>query len=161
MSIGELCKRAVVVATRYETARNVARRMKEYGVGTVVVVDEKPGAGRRPVGIVTDRDLVLRVLAVPGIDADACIVGSIMSPHLMSASEGEDVDPVITRMRENGIRRMPVVNRGGGLEGIIAYDDLFAFLVEREAGLARVVHNEEVSERRRLSTSSTGPASGY
>lgn len=157
MTVGELCNRTVVVAVREETVRDVARRMKDFGVGTVVVVDEKARVGRTPVGIVTDRDLVLRILAVPGIDADSCSVASIMSADLICASEGESADRVISRMRENGIRRIPVVNRDGGLEGIIAYDDLFEFLAEQEAGLNRVVHNENAFERDRVAAASLDP----
>ncbi len=149
MTAGEFCNRTVVVATPAETARDVARRMKEFGVGTVVVVEEKPTVGRVPVGIVTDRDLVLRVLARAQIDADSCRVSSVMSADLVRARDDEDVDRVLARMRERGIRRIPVVNARGGLEGIIAYDDLAELLIELAGDLVRIVRNEQALERRR------------
>ncbi len=144
---GELCNRTVVIARRNETVRDIAQRMLDHHVGSVVVVDEVDGR-RVPVGIVTDRDIVLAVVA-GGRDARSTPIEEVMSPDLVKAWEDDDVADALKRMRSCGIRRLPVVNDDEGLEGIIAFDDVLEFLAEQIEDLATLLSREQRRERER------------
>ena len=87
--------------------------MREHHVGGLVVVKEKSGK-RVPVGIVTDRDLVIEVIA-EGVDMGDISVGDIMSDQLVTAREGDDLLETIKMMRARGIRRLPVIDDDGAL----------------------------------------------
>ena len=134
MSISEFCTHNVVCATRHTTALEAARLMRHHHVGDVVIVDESDGV-RRPIGIVTDRDLVVEVMA-GGVDPNAIKVGelALRSPVIVegSASYAETV----RLMAVNGVRRMPVVGPGGALLGIITLDDMLRQLSSPLAALA-------------------------
>ena len=144
---GELCNRTVVIARRNETVRDIAQRMLDHHVGSVVVEDEVDGR-RVPVGIVTDRDIVLAVVA-GGRDARSTPIEEVMSPDLVKAWEDDDVADALKRMRSCGIRRLPVVNDDEGLEGIIAFDDVLEFLAEQIEDLATLLSREQRRERER------------
>ena len=122
MTVGEICNRDVVVVRRDEPVTEAARRMREHHVGDLVVVDEKPG-GRVPVGILTDRDLVIEVIA-KGVDLDT-----------------------IKIMRAKGVRRVPVVSRNKTLAGILAVDDLLDLYSEQIADLTALIAREQKRER--------------
>ena len=144
MSISEFCNREVVFATREMSIPEVAQLMRRHHVGDVVVVDEINGK-RVPVGIVTDRDIVIQIIA-PSLDINNFSVGDIMSPHLVSVQEKEGVFETIRLMRTKGIRRIPVVNQEGGLEGIVTADDLLDLLAEEMSELAKVAPREQERE---------------
>jgi CBS domain-containing protein len=148
MAIGEICNREVVVATRDTPVAEVARLMREHHVGDVVVVMEE-GGQRTPLGIVTDRDVVVEVVA-PGLDPDMLTAGEIMAPDLATVQESTGVCEAIRYMRDKGVRRMPVVSYDGGLAGILTLDDLLELLAEELGALARLVereHDREVKTR--------------
>ncbi len=144
MAIGEFCNREVVFATREMSLPEAAQLMREYHVGDLVVVDEVDGK-RVPVGIVTDRDMVIEVIA-KSLDPDEFSVGDIMSPQLVSVQEKEGVFETIRLMRSKGIRRIPVVNQEGGLAGIVSADDILDLLAEEMAELAKVAPREQERE---------------
>jgi CBS domain-containing protein len=144
MSIGELCNRDVAFAMRETTIAAAAKLMRHYHVGSLVVVDEK--AGRRvPVGIITGRDIVVEVVAT-GLDAGTITVGDIMVHEIVTAPESMGVMETIQLMRVKGVRRLPVVDAGGGLAGIVTVDDLLDVLAEELSELARIVVREQVRE---------------
>ncbi|MBV5316904.1 MAG: CBS domain-containing protein [Desulfobulbaceae bacterium] len=150
MPIGEFCNREVVFATRKTTVLEAAQLMRRYHVGDLVVVDEVDGK-RVPVGIVTDRDIVIEVVAKVA-SAENCAVENIMSAQLVSVEEKEGVIATIRLMRVHGIRRIPVVNGNGGLVGIVSVDDLLDLLAEEMAELAKVSPREQSREvRNRIS----------
>jgi CBS domain-containing protein len=144
MSISEFCNREVVFATREMSLPEAARLMREYHVGALVVVDEVNGK-RVPVGIVTDRDIVIEVIS-QSLDLDDFSVGDIMGPQLVSVQEKDGVFETIRLMRTKGIRRIPVVNQEGGLVGIISAEDILDLLAEEMAELARVAPREQERE---------------
>lgn len=144
MAIGKLCVREVAVANRNTTVYDAARVMRQFHVGDLVVVDDSEGAAR-PVGIVTDRDIVLSVVAT-GLDPAVFTLGDLVVKDLVSARDDEGVFEVIQRMRSHGIRRMPVVDREGGLVGIISVDDLVQLLAEEMAELGKVIAREQAEE---------------
>jgi CBS domain-containing protein len=146
MLIGEACNREVVVTTRDTVIVQAARLMREHHVGNLVVVEERDGQ-RFPVGIVTDRDIVVEVVA-ENVALDALTVGDIMSAELLTAQEEDSVWIVLERMRARGVRRIPVVNAKGVLVGIMAMDDLLGLLSEELASLARLIKSEQMHEAR-------------
>lgn len=147
MPISDLCTRDVVFATRATAVVAAAQLMRQHHVGDLVVVDERAGA-RVPVGILTDRDLVVEVLA-EGVPVDTVTIGDIMSADLVTANETDGVYEVIQKMRAKGVRRMPIVNAGGELAGVIAVDDLLDLMAEEITSLVRVVSRERAREQTR------------
>jgi CBS domain-containing protein len=146
MSIGEFCNREVVFATRDNTVAQAAGLMRHHHVGDLVVVDEQPGR-RVPVGILTDRDLVVEILAKEVAIQDVT-VGDLMSADLVSARESDGVYETIQLMRSKGVRRLPVVDAKGGLVGIVSVDDLLELLAEEVSGLAKLSAREQQRERK-------------
>ena len=144
MPIGEFCNREVVFATRETSIPEAAQLMRQYHVGDLVVVDEVDGK-RVPVGIVTDRDMVIEIIS-QSLDFNEFSVGDIMSPQLVSVLETEGVFETIRLMRTKGIRRIPVVNQEGGLEGIVSADDILDLLAEEITELAKVAPRQQERE---------------
>jgi len=122
--------------------------MRDLHVGTLIVVDEHDGR-RLPVGLVTDRDLVVRVLTEDGRAAGAAAVGEVMTSNLVTAQEDDSLLDALKKMRSFGIRRLPVVNDGGGLEGILAFDDLVDLVAEELSDLSNLLAREQKRERER------------
>jgi len=144
MAIGEVCNREVVYATRDTTVQAAARLMRHYHVGSLVVVDEMDGK-RIPVGIVTDRDIVIEVDATE-LDPQVITVGDIMAPELVTVPESEGILETLEVMRFKGVRRMPVTGGDGALAGIITADDLLGVLAEELVDLSRIVSKEQARE---------------
>jgi len=144
MPVGELCIRQVVVTPRKTSVLEAAKLMRQYHVGDIVVTDEIAGR-RAPVGIVTDRDIVLEVLAQE-LDATSLSAGDIMSSDLITVRENEGVFQTIQLMRAKGARRAPVVNSEGALVGIVSVDDLVELLAEELSQLAKLIAREQKLE---------------
>jgi CBS domain-containing protein len=100
------------------------------------------------VGIVTDRDLVVKVLAGER-DPLATTAGEIMGGELITAGERNTVHEVAELMRFKGVRRVPVVDEDGALLGIVTLDDLLTVIGEELSLLARVLSREQAQEERR------------
>ncbi len=146
MLVGEACNREVVVVAK-DAATDVAiGLMREYHVGDVVVVEDRLGQ-KIPVGILTDRDVVIELLA-EGVDLDAVSVGDIMSYELHVAREGDGLTNTIKTMKQKGVRRLPVVNDQGGLVGILTLDDIIEIMAELLDDLAAVVKKEQKREKK-------------
>ena len=137
LDAGELCNRQVVIATADEPIVAAARRMRDHRVGCLVIVEGEPGQ-RRPIGILTDRDIVVYAVAEGGALAERT-VRVCMNPNLVTAREREGLLEVIRRMRAHGIRRIPVVDEGGWLQGILSVDDVLDVLAEEVDDLAAVL----------------------
>ena len=146
MIIGELCNRDVVIIEPNESIDTAAQLMRRHHTGDLIVVDNQKN--RKPVGIVTDRDLVIEVLAV-SLDYSKLSVGDIMSDQLATASELESLTDVLQRMSDKGVRRMPVVNELGRIEGIFTLDDFIDVLSDQTRLAASLIRNEQVKERDR------------
>ena len=147
MNAGEICNREVIIVKRENTIQEAAELMRKYHVGDVVVVEEREGM-RLPVGILTDRDIVVAIVA-RDLKADEIAVGDAMSTDLLTAGEDDEILETIKRMRGKGVRRIPVVNSAGGLEGIIAVDDLVDLLAEQLTDLVDLISTEQRLERRK------------
>jgi CBS domain-containing protein len=145
VAIGEICSREVVFAGRNDSVTQAAKLMRENHVGCLVVADQDAGK-RVPVGMLTDRDITVGVVA-PGLDADAILVGDVMSTELLSVREDAGIAETVELMRVRGIRRLPVTDADGVLVGLIAADDILSLLAEEIAGLAGMISREEKRER--------------
>ncbi len=145
MNVGEVCNREVVVMAKEGSIREAAQLMREFHVGDIVVVEER-NRQRYPVGILTDRDVVVEILAID-VDADAVDVGDAMSFDLLTAREDDSVWDTVKRMRSRGVRRMPVVDERGVLTGILAMDDLIEMFAEQLTDVAALIAHEQKRER--------------
>ena len=146
MEVGKLCTVDTICCTRDESVQGAAFLMRKHHVCDIVDVDEADGVPV-PSGIVTDRDIVVSVVAL-GLDPNGLQVGDIMTDDLLTADEHDDVTVTIERMRLRGIRRVPVVGEGGRLAGIVSADDLLGFLAEEMEDLARISPYQQQHERR-------------
>lgn len=104
-----------------ETAQTAANLMKEHGVGMVLVLHDADS--RRLLGVVTDRDICTRVVA-RGLDPRFESVNDVMTEDLVTCSPTDSIDRVLTLMKKNHVRRLPVLAKGDRLVGVISADDL-------------------------------------
>lgn len=144
-TVGRLCDRAPVTVPASTTIVSAAKLMRDRHVGTLIVVDA--GKTRRPRGIVTDRDLVVGVLAFD-LDGTVFTVGDVMSRSLATLRETDGVEDAIKRMRSKGVRRLPVVRATGGLVGIVALDDLLGHLAAQLTHVVEAIGQERQREVR-------------
>jgi len=144
MPVSEICNREVVYAQRDNSTLEAAKLMRQHHVGDLVVVDDKAGA-KVPVGIITDRDLVVEIMSLE-LDPAAITVGDIMTPELAVVKEDTGLYEAIQYMRAIGVRRLPVVNDSGGLVGILTLDDMLELLAEEMSTLAKLVKHEQKNE---------------
>lgn len=120
--------------------------MRQYHVGDLVVVDLVEGK-RVPVGIVTDRDIVIEIIG-DSLSVDDFTVGDIMRQQLISVQEKDGVIETIRLMRAHGIRRIPVIDEEGGLAGIVSVDDMLDLLAGELTELAKVAPRAQAWEAR-------------
>ena len=132
MSVGEYCNRETIVVSREDSIREIVMLMRTRHVGDVIVVDEK-GEELVPVGIITDRDIAIEIIA-KDVDLDSVTAGDAMSSELVTTTEKCKLLDAITIMRNKGVRRMPVLNGRGGLVGIITVDDVLEVIAENYKG---------------------------
>ncbi len=144
MPIGEFCSREVVIAERDCSVLEASRLMRQHHVGTVVIVEPSDG-GIMPVGLVTDRDLVVEVMAAH-VDPEQLKVGEIMTVPLCTVRERDGVFETMRVMRERGVRRVPVTDDCSTLRGIVAIDDLIALLAEEMTEVAGLIAREQGRE---------------
>jgi len=144
MKAGEFCNRDVVTATRDLSVLEVARLMREHHVGSLVIIEEVEGHAR-PVGILTDRDIVIEVIA-KDIAVTGVTAGDVMTFSLLKVTEDENIFDVARRMRCRGVRRVPVITNAGELAGIIALDDLLGLLSQELSLLSTITTREAEQE---------------
>ena len=147
MNAGELCNRDVITITRDASIIDAAKLMRDHHVGCLVVVENREGQ-TEPVGILTDRDIVIEVIAEECGIADVS-VGDVMSYALLKVNEKETVFDTAQRMRARGVRRVPVIRDNGELAGILALDDILEMLSEELTLLARLTSREAEQEQKK------------
>jgi signal-transduction protein with cAMP-binding, CBS, and nucleotidyltransferase domain len=147
MRIADLCQRDIVTCDPAQSSDVLAAMMRECHVGDLIVVQQLDGR-QTPVGIITDRDLVLKVLA-PGLDPASVTASDLMNP-VSTITENELVYDAVWAMRRRGCRRLPVTDSQGGLVGLVSVDDLTQFLAEELTELARVSPLQRRLESERL-----------
>jgi CBS domain-containing protein len=133
MSLDRFCRKPLVTARPDKTVLEVAKEMEQLHVGSVIVVD----AEQKPVGLLTDRDVVCRVVA-KRLDPASVPVAEVMSRNVGTARANDLIDEVAFRMRQKGVRRMPVVDEQGRAVGMVTLDDLLV-LFSAELGQTAAV----------------------
>src|SRR5688572_23379241 len=128
MQLSEILTRDVETIRPDTSAREAAQRMRSMDVGSLPVCD-----GQQLLGIVTDRDLAIRVLA-EGRDPNATQVQEAMTPDVCYAFEDDDVRRAAEIMKDRQIRRLPVVNRDKKLVGIVAIGDIATHATDQLTG---------------------------
>jgi len=142
MKTSELSRKDVASVPASATLVAVSKLMRKGHVGSVVVTGE---GNSKPVGIVTDRDIVLEVVA-QGLDPTKLTAGDVMTTSPAVANPDDDVLWTLKTMRDRGVRRMPVVDASGDLAGIIAFDDVMQHVGTTLSDIAQVIGTERVVE---------------
>jgi CBS domain-containing protein len=157
MVIGDVCNRHVICAARETTVAAAAKLMRQHHVGDVIVVD-RVDAERMPIGIVTDRDIVVEVVAL-GVDPNAATIGDLMSwGELATVQESDSYVNTLRLMHDRGVRRIPVINAAGVLVGIISIDDILPRFAAELAELAELTARGRQREwKTRTSPMGTSP----
>ena len=145
MSVGQFCNRDTITARKEDSIVKAAKLMRSHHVGCVIVVEEDAHGADTPVGIITDRDLVIEILAKE-LDADKVTLGDIMSYELVTAHQDDRLWDTLQRMRVKGVRRVPVVDPHGALKGILTSDDLLEVLASEMNELAKLISREQLRE---------------
>jgi len=145
MPVGEFCNREVIIINREESVLEAAKLMREYHVGDVVVVEQR-GNDRVPVGILTDRDIVVELVARE-VDATTVSVGDAMSGELLAVKEDEQLTELIQQMKGKAVRRAPDVDSKGALLGIVTMDDMIELMAEQLTSLASLAEREQHNEQ--------------
>ena len=146
MLLKEFCTTDVAWCTRDTTVLEAARLMREKHLGDLIIVDD-PKDDFTPVGLITDRDIVVKVIGNE-LSASQTRVGDVMRTPLVTASDSEDSNAAIARMRQHGVRRLPVTGRHGKLVGIVTLDDLLKRLRSEVDSLLELIAKEQDQERR-------------
>jgi CBS domain-containing protein len=147
MTAGEYCNREVIVVETSESVRAAVNLMREHHVGDVVVVDREHGQPI-PRGILTDRDIVLEILA-EDVDLSKLNVGDVMSYELVTVNEDTSLVDGVALMHQKGVRRVPVVDYKGMLVGILTADDILELIAEQLSHLVGLIRREQSRERAR------------
>ena len=136
MNVGALVRRDPETVTPDTTCAEAARRMRDARVGSLVVTE-----ARRPLGVLTDRDLVTRVMAAGG-NPDALRVRDAMSERPIFVSESSDVAAALQLMRDLAVRRLPVVDESRELIGVVSLDDVILSLASHATAVADLIRKE-------------------
>jgi CBS domain-containing protein len=146
MLLKDVCVLDVVCCGRDTGIIEAARMMRKHHAGDLIVVDD-PNGERIPVGILTDRDIVVEVLGNE-LDVTKTTVAQVMSHMLVVAEASEDTAVAVERMHSHGVRRLPVVDRGGSLVGVFTLDDALKLHAARAAEFVEITVKGQTHERR-------------
>ena len=143
MTIGKMCNRVAVTIHRQATVEDAARLMRSQHVGDVIVVD--PADTRRPVGIITDRDIAISVVA-QGLAPSHTAVGSVMSAPVFTVRDDDGLVSALDQMSRRGVRRAPVVDRTDHLVGLVSVDDLVPLLARELSRIGALIQRDQAAE---------------
>lgn len=142
MKVGDICTRNVATVAEFEELMAAAQLMRKKHIGYLVVVEPNIADGTvTPVGVVTDRDIVVRVLAREA-DVRSLRVGDVMTRQPVLAKEDSSISAALHDMREIGVRRLPVVDHAGRLFGVLSLDDVLDALAEELMDVATSIRHE-------------------
>lgn len=147
MNVGEICQRETVTIRPQEDIFAAAKLMREKHVGFLVVVEPAVVDGTwHPVGVLTDRDIVITVVARE-VSPRSLRVEDVMTRKPLTAAADASLDSALADMRRIGVRRLPVVGDHGELYGVVSIDDVLARLTEQLQHVAGSVRSEQLVER--------------
>lgn len=144
LNVGNVASRVVVVAEPRTSVVRVAQLMRENHVGALIVIEDA-APRNRPIGIVTDRDLVIEVLAMD-VNPQTLTAADVMTANPQTVRDGEAIFEAVETMRRAGVRRLPVVDAENRLVGIVTFDDLVEVLAQELGGLAGTIRREQRAE---------------
>ena len=144
MNVSRIYTRSLIAAQRSNSLQKAAALMRLHHVGALLVTDDEPNSDRA-LGIITDRDLVVQVIA-DGIALEKRTIGDVMTQGISTISETSDVHEAIEVMRSNGIRRLAVVDEHGTLLGVLSFDDVIDAIAVELSGLADSIRSERERE---------------
>ena len=142
MKVIDLCTRKVTTAPASAPVAALSKLMRSDHVGSVVVTAE---GSRKPMGIVTDRDIVMEVVAM-GLDPATLTAGDIMTASPAVAGAGDDALWALKIMRDRGVRRLPIVDAGQHVMGVIALDDVMQHVGSTLNDIAQLIGSERLAE---------------
>lgn len=143
MNIGKICKHNVITAVESDELTAAAELMREGHVGYLVVVAPGPAGTRgKPIGVLTDRDIVVSVVSKQ-TDPRSLRVGDVMTRQLVVVEEGLAVSSALVKMRDHGVRRLPVVAADGYLVGVLSLDEVLGFFSDGLRDVADAIRNEQ------------------
>ncbi len=140
MSIKDICGRQVVTATKDASVNEVAKLMKKHNVGNVVIIDNQVTTNK-PVGILTDRDITMKIVA-EDVDARQISAGDIMAENLLLLHGNQSINEAIDMMCAKGVRRAPISDDTHKIIGIASIDDLFILLAEEMGSLSKLIRKQ-------------------
>ncbi len=146
MNVNLVCNHNVATVGANESIANAAALMREEHVGNLIVVEPRSNASV-PVGILTDRDIVVGIVAKGVGGADAVTVGDAMTRDLLTVREDASLEFALREMRRYGVRRAPVVRANGDLVGVVAVDDVIQHLAVQLTRLADLIRVEQGNEQ--------------
>lgn len=146
MKVGEYCKRAVIAINAGADAASAAKLMREEHVGYLIVYRDGDEL-QKPIGVLTDRDLVLAVMARE-VDPHAVTAHDVMTRQPLVANETDELSDMLQGMRLAGVRRVPVVDARGALIGIFAIDDAIDLIAGFVCDIAGSIKSEQRQEWR-------------
>jgi predicted transcriptional regulator len=147
MNVGDCCQRNVITVRPFDELLKAARMMREKHVGYLIVVEPAPAAATvHPIGVLTDRDIVVAVIARE-IDPRSLRVEDVMSRQPRVARDDEGLESALQDMRRIGVRRLPVVGAQGELVGVLSLDDVVAALAAQLQDVAGSMRREQRLER--------------
>lgn len=145
MNVGRVCIRRVVTVGAQVDVQAAAELMRQEHVGFLVVVPQEPSGPQPPLGVLTDRDIVLAVVAKRA-DPAALKVGDVMSIQPVVARESDAIDVALRTMRKSGVRRLPVINGRGEVVGVLSLDDMVDFVAREMETLSGAIRNGQQIE---------------
>lgn len=146
MSVKSLCNHNVVTIESDGDIKTAAELLRETHVGCLIVTKAK-GDHTVPIGVLTDRDLVVEVLA-QGVEAESVTVADIMSRDLVTVQEDNSIELALREMGRAGVRRVPVVDADYNLVGILSVDDIIDHIATLVDHIAAAHGSEQRTETR-------------
>lgn len=146
MPVSECCNVDVVCCDADTAVTDVAGLMRKHHVGDVIVIEDQ-GGKKVPVGIVTDRDIVIETIALQ-VDVSAFTAGDLMSMPLATVQEEAGIVETLRMMRSHKVRRLPVVSSSGALFGIVTSDDLINLLAMELSMMTDAITDQPLREAR-------------
>lgn len=145
--VGRMCQRQVITIDADADIAAAARLMREKHVGYLVVTEPATAGGMRKVlGVLTDRDIVVSVVAL-GVEPRSLKVDDVMTRNPLLVSESSSIDAALCFMRDVGVRRVPVVGNAGELTGVLALDDVLERMAQQLTSVAALIRSEQRMER--------------
>ena len=145
MTVGNYCEQNLALLTRDASLQEAAMMMRIHHLGEVIVIDIVNGKNI-PVGVVTDRDLVKEIMALD-VDVEQISVGNIMSIELKTVPEDYSLSETLDIMQQHGVRRLPVVDSGGVLKGLIDMETILKVLCQDLGKILALINTERNIEK--------------